>query len=209
MSLKLDFTASGGIDEKLFVLIKKYCNKFDMCLLCKEGGMGTDKHLHCHAIIETAKRTDSVKRALKKIYEDNGYIWNRNTLCIKNVVEIKGALSYVYKDKCVILNKGYVLDTIIPWVDKKHKTKVKCCFLTMGNAVDRIIAYCDDQGIKCDNFLTFKYVIKQMAVAKFRVANILKNIRPVMIDVLAHYGDTTHLDAFLEEKCNMYCSTGN
>ncbi len=203
MSVKIDFTNSGGVDEKLFKLIIAFCDKFDVCLLCKEGD-GKGVHFHAHCVIETKKRTDNLKRSIKGFYEDNGYRFIRITVVIKNCVDIAGALSYVYKDKCVLLCKGYSVDRIKDWSTRKPSVKVKSCYLTMGNAVDKIITYCDDQGIKCDDYETFKNVIKDMAIAKYRVSMILRNIRPIMIDVLAHYGDTRHLSAFLDEKCNMY-----
>lgn len=203
MSVKIDFTASGGIDDKLYTLIKGFCNKFDVCLLCKEGD-GKDVHHHAHAVVETKKRTDNLKRSIRKFYEDNGYKFARCTVCIKNCVDVGGALSYVYKDKCVLLNKGYILSQIKVWATRKQPVAVKTCYLTMGSAVDKIIQYCDDQGIKCQDYETFKYVLKSMAVAKYRVSMILRNIRPIMIDVLAHYGDTAHLESFLDLHCNMF-----
>ncbi len=206
MSLKIDFTVEGGLDDKLYGLIKSFCDRYDTCLLCKEGGDG-EVHAHAHAVIETKSRVDSVKRTLKKVYVDNGYGWKRCTVMIKPCVNVAGALSYVYKEKKVILSKGYILANIKDWVKKKvveNKPKRVTCYLTMGNAVDKIIDYAEDQGITIDDFETFKEVLKDMALARYRVCQILRNIRPIMIDVLAHFGDSRHLDAFLDLNCNMF-----
>ncbi len=209
MSVKIDFTVSGGIDEKLYSLIKDFCDKFDTVLLCKEGGDG-DTHAHAHAVIEVSIRTDNFKRTIKKLYTENGYGWTRCTVMVKKCVDVAGALRYVYKEKRVMLCKGYIVKNIKPWADKPKKDKVKrkgregVVYLTMGNAVDKIIDYAEDQGIKVDDYLTFKQVLKDMALAKYRVCMILRNIRPIMIDVLAHFGDSVHLDAFLDLNCNMF-----
>ncbi len=202
-SLKIDFTVSGGMDDKLYELVKGFCDSFDVCLLCREGGDG-ETHAHAHAIIQTKKRSDNVKRTLKKLYQDNGYGWSRASVMIKSVVAIDGALSYVYKEKKVILCKGYILGNIKKWSAAIKKVKRATCYLTMGNAVDKIIDYAEDQGIRIDDYQTFNLVIKDMAVARYRLSMILRNIRPIMIDVLAHFGDTVHLDAFLDLNCNMF-----
>jgi len=200
--LKLDFTCSGGVDDRLFGLIVGYCDQFDTCLLCKEGD-GEKVHYHCHAVIHTTRRADSVKRSLKKLYEDNNYIWdNRRTVVVKTITAMAGALSYVYKEKVVLLCKSIILDQIRPWKLSNLPKKTKVVLLTKGNAVDNIIRYSDSCGIECKDYETFKNVIKEMALAKYRVCMILRNIRPIMIDVLAHYGDVSHLDAFLDEACN-------
>ncbi len=204
-SLKIDFTVSGGMDDKLYELVKGFCDSYDVCLLCKEGGDG-ETHPHAHAVIQTKKRSDNVKRTLKKMYCDNGYGWSRASVMIKVVVGIEGALSYVYKEKKVILCKGYILANIKEWSSIKKVVKIKrvTCYLTAGNAVDKIIDYAEEQGIKIDDYQTFNLVLKDMAVARYRLSMVLRNIRPIMIDVLAHFGDTVHLDAFLDLNCNMF-----
>ncbi len=203
-SVKVDFTHSGGLDDKLLKIIVSFCDQFEPVLLCKEGD-GKDVHIHAHAVIGTKSRADNFKRKIKTLYQDNGYEWTRYSVKVKPICEIKGALSYVYKDKLVLLVKSYDLSQILPWVkfEKEKKDKKSEYFvLNNGNAVYRIISYADKMGVRINDLQTFKQIVCSMSQDKYRFTIILKNIRPIFITVMAHYGNTSHLEAFLDEKCN-------
>ncbi len=202
--LKVDFTAEGGFDDESYKLIQEFCSSYNPVLLCMEGD-GLDTHKHAHAVISTSSRPDNFKRKIKKLYEDNGLRWNKFTVLCKQVVNLEGALSYVYKEKRILICLGYDPKLIKDWkVPVKVNTGLKTFVLNQGNAVDKIIVFADSMGIKVNDLATFKQVLKSMALSKFRLSLILKNIRPIMIDVLANYGDVSHLDSFLDEKCNMF-----
>lgn len=199
LAVKIDFTNAGGIDEDLMNAIKAWCDGFDVCLLCREGD-GQKVHVHAHAVVHTTKRTDNLRRTLKKVYEDNDGTWHPRAVYIKQVSAMDGALSYVYKDKDVVLSKGIILDKIKPYSIKAKKRS--STLLTMTNAVDHICDWCDSNEISCDNVETFKHVIKQMALQGYRIASVANRLRAIMVDVLANYGDVSHLDTLIDEQCN-------
>ena len=114
MKLKIDFTAQNGISEELEKYIIEAVCKSSTYLLCAEGSREatSTKHYHLHAYVDTPYKRiyDYRKRVLKPAYEKAGVPCGKRAVCIKEITDLQGALSYIYKEKRVVCSSGVMLD---------------------------------------------------------------------------------------------------
>ncbi len=207
--LMLTITESNGVSDELKRSYIELFEKSKYSILAEEGGPGTDEHYHLHGILSTRyKATNNFRRrVLKPMHKKLDKELTAWGVKIKEVKDVSGALSYVYKDKRILCHSGILLDTIIPW-KSKTKTNIRLKeFKNVGkhNFVQELVKFIDAQGIKTPStYLDVRNIISDMMENKY-LFDFGNWTRSCIGKVLAVYGSREYSLSHLDFLCNFSC----
>lgn len=188
--LKIDITYSGGVPPKIVELWKELLTPIPYHLLCEEGGDGHAEHYHLHCVCQStyAKTCNFRQRVVRPRYDKIEEECTPTAVMIRRCTDLAGALSYVYKDKRVLMSRGYDLDTIREW-KFKSKPKKNVMYLTRQNAVEKCIAFAEEQGLVIIERHEFIELVAAMGLEGYRFSKI-RNWRELAGDVCLHFGSS-------------------